>query len=289
MKTRLQNLLFSLFLPLLPKRLASRCLGRLERLQRPRGLVLWAIHRFAKHFRINMDEAEKPLSAYHSVNDLFTRRLKPEARPIRGEWVHPVDGQLTESEIIQSGQLIQAKGWMYDLESFLANGDSPYEGGRFLTYYLCPTDYHRVHAPVKCQVLRIRHVVGQLWPVNGWSVHHVKNLFCQNERLIFDLETQTGPMTLVMVGATNVGQMRVTFDPSIRTNIQGTRQGHIFETIYETPVPLNPGDELGLFEMGSTVILILNPKTAQTIKIPPSPHPVQMGEPLSSQINPPNQ
>jgi phosphatidylserine decarboxylase len=272
--------MFSLFMPLLPKRALSRAWGWVERWQRPRWLVRWALKTFASYYRIDLFEAEKDLFDYRSLNDFFTRKLKSEVRPIQSDQVHPVDGVLTVSEKIVDGSLLQAKGWTYSLNELLGGGADLYEGGRFFTYYLCPTDYHRVHMPFDGEIRRIKHVVGRLWPVNGWSVSHVKGLFCQNERLIFEMETSWGQAALVMVGATNVGRMRVSFDESIQTNLRGASYGEIFERVYEPSRSLRVGDEIGVFEMGSTVILILNATHAAKIEPKSHPSPVRFGAPI---------
>src|SRR5690606_21741857 len=129
------------------------------------------------------------------------------------------------------------------------------EGGGYLTYYLCPTDYHRVHSPVSGQLLHALHVPGTLWPVNAMSVQQTEELFLVNERLVMELKTPQGPVFVVMVGATNVGQMSASFDPKIVTN----RRVLAGRKDYDPPISIKVGEELGIFHMGSTVVVLYPP------------------------------
>jgi len=215
---------------------------------------------FVKRYSINMSEAEHPKSHYKSIGDLFTRKLKSGIRPIGKGLVSPVDGTLTTRGFIKSGQLIQAKESYYSIEKFLNSSQlsSAYEGGSFLTYYLCPSDYHRVHSPVEGFITKVTHVPGSLWPVNPWSVEHISQLFAVNERVIIEIKTALGAVQVVMVGATNVGKITLSFDDSIVSNQSlWFLRGKPKVTIYENPKSVQAGDELGTFNMGSTVILVL--------------------------------
>jgi phosphatidylserine decarboxylase len=229
---------------------------------------------FARMFKINTDEAEFAPASYKSFNKYFTRKLKPGLRPVQGPLVHPVDGLLTENGTVVSGELVQAKGWQYSLEEFLGDAARAkmYEGGSFVTYYLCPTDYHRVHSPHAGEMVSAKHIPGMLWPVNSWSVGNVKRLFNLNERIVFNFDSEQGPWSLVMVGATNVGQMTATLDPSISTNKWLWHAPT--ERAYSPPLPIQPGDELGVFHLGSTAICIYQWKLPQVLK----PKSVRMGE-----------
>lgn len=242
--------------PWVPKRLMSRAVGLAALAPLPRPLSGPVIACFARLFGIDVKEAEHPISTYRSVNQFFTRKLKPGARSIDGERVHPVDGRLTERGQVAKGQLVQAKNWTYGLAEFL--GDEvlakAFEGGQYLTYYLCPADYHRVHAPASGRLVNARHIPGLLWPVNEWSVHNIRRLFCLNERVVLNFEGEAGRWTMVMVGATNVGQISVTLDPSVVTNRWLWHEPT--ERWYQPPIAVRTGDEVGIFNLGSTVIVI---------------------------------
>jgi phosphatidylserine decarboxylase len=271
-------------LGLVPKNLLSRLVGRLVALRLPPPLRGWAIGAFARHFKIRLDEAEHPIEHYQSIGALFTRRLKRDLRPISEQaMVHPVDGLLTLAGPIDEGRLIQAKGLDYTLKDFLQDEYLVYalNGGWFATYYLCPTDYHRVHSPWDGEITHVFHLPGTLWPVNPWSVAHVPKLFAINERLHFIFKTKWGPAVLAMVGATNVGKMTTDLAPKLVTN--RARRRVLFD--FDEPARVWKGDELGIFHMGSTVVLLM-PKGARDL-VPALPvpggvidRPTRMGGPI---------
>jgi phosphatidylserine decarboxylase len=271
----LKRWFFAWIFPWVPKRLLSRATGVIMRMPLPWGLSSLAIPAFAALFGIDAGEAEWPASRYRSLDAFFTRRLKPGSRPVAGDPVHPVDGRLTEQGVVTAGSLVQAKGWSYELAEFL--GDSGlarvYEGGHYATYYLCPADYHRVHAPTAGELTTARHIPGLLWPVNEWSVHNIRRLFCLNERVVLNFVSARGRWSLVMVGATNVGHISVNLDPSIITN---RWMWHApTEREYAPALPVRAGDELGVFHLGSTVICLFERAFAYT---PGSGGSVRMGE-----------
>lgn len=255
MQKILGNLLF-----VVPKNIFSHFVGIFAHFQLPGVLRLWSLRWFAGRYSINMAEAEKELAEYNSIGDLFIRRLKPGLRPIDQEAsiVHPSDSKLTQCHPVLGDELIQAKGKSYSLESFLGSAElaEKVKGGLTCTYYLCPTDYHRVHSPVSGKVLKVTHIPGRLWPVNDWSVKRIDQLFAINERLVVEMETETGNgkgvAVVVMVGATNVGKMELSFDSHWRTNLHEKRKRS--EKEYDPGVFLEKGQEFGFFRMGSTVI-----------------------------------
>ncbi len=251
--------------PWVPKRLLSRMTGMGMRV--PLGpLAGWLIPFFARLFKIDVAAAEFPPREYRSFDHFFTRRLKSGLRPIEGPFVHPADSQLTENGSVLAGQLVQAKGWSYELAEFL--GDEAlakaYESGSFVTYYLCPADYHRVHSPLSGQLVSARHIPGLLWPVNSWSVTNIRRLFNLNERVVLNFQSEQGPWSLVLVGATNVGHMTIAPDPSIITN---RWMWHMpSDRTYSPPLEVQVGDELGTFHLGSTVICVYSWQIPQLLK-----------------------
>lgn len=235
-----------------------------------------AVKAFAKFFNIDPSEAEHALDQYGSFNAFFTRKLKPGVRPVGGPFVHPVDGRLTEHGEVREGQLIQAKGWTYSLGEFLGDEElaKRYEGGTFFTYYLCPADYHRVHAPRAGEMYSARHIPGLLWPVNEWSVNNVQRLFNLNERVAMNFRSNEGAWSLVMVAATNVGDITVSLDPSISTSQWSW--GPAKHREYQPAIPVVAGDELGIFHLGSTVICIFEKSVPTLAK--GEPRAVRMGQ-----------
>lgn len=245
----------------LPRRRLSRYLGRLMHWEGPRWWANFSVRTFASLYRINLDEAEKPIEDYKSIGDFFVRKLKPGVRPLAsGAWaLHPTDSVITQSGVIEEQTMIQAKGLTYQVDEFTDNSDalSHWEGGFFVTYYLCPTDYHRVHSPVTGKIVKVRYVPGDLWPVNEWSTQNIPELFVKNERVVIEIETEFGLVGYVMVGATNVGFMELSFDSEIVTNQAGPAIKK--ERVYDPPLLVVKGQELGMFRMGSTVV-VLYPK-----------------------------
>lgn len=239
----------------LPRKLLSRWTGAFVHW---RGPAIWArvsVSFFAKYYSINVGEAEKPLGQYPSIGDFFIRRLKPGVRPIAGgPAVHPADSRISQSGVIEQGNLIQAKGKKYTARELLVDNDwkDKFEEGYFITYYLCPTDYHRVHSPVNGMIRKVTYVPGDLWPVNEGSVEGIDKLFCVNERVIVEIASDDGAVAVVFVGATNVGSIALSFDSTILGNA-----GRPFtERAYNPPKEIKKGDELGMFRMGSTVVML---------------------------------
>jgi phosphatidylserine decarboxylase len=247
---------------LLPKNLASHWVGWFVHLNWPKPIAKIMIRNFAKAYQINVSEAELELEQYSSIGEFFTRRLKTGLRPIANQAiVHPADSVITQIEPIKNGQMIQAKGKTYTVGELTQNPLllSQLEDGFFITYYLCPTDYHRVHSPVSGEIKSVSHIPGSLWPVNSWSTEHIDKLFCKNERVVVEIQTSFGDMFVVFVGATNVGKISMSFDSEIITN-QNLKRKYLKKQYSQ--VQIKKGDELGVFHMGSTVVL-LYPRSAK--------------------------
>lgn len=249
---------------ILPKRRLSRWVGYFMHWQGPSLWARLSIRGFAWLYNIDLAEAEKNYDQYPSIGEFFVRRLKAGIRPVGTGWaVHPADSKITQAAPIDNGTLIQAKGLTYKLNEFTQDPDcdKKWAGGFFMTYYLCPTDYHRVHSPVEGSITDVRYMPGQLWPVNEWSTTNVPDLFSVNERVLVEIETDLGPVGVVFVGATNVGHIVLSFDEKIRGNQKGP---HIFEhKQYRPEIPVHKGSELGMFRMGSTVVMLYPPSFRQ--------------------------
>ncbi len=222
---------------------------------------------FAKQYNVNMSEASNPdLKGYPSFNAFFTRALKPEARPVdesTNSIISPVDGHVSQAGAIKNGRIFQAKGRDYSLIELLG-GDThwagQFEDGQFTTIYLSPKDYHRIHIPITGRLLKMSHVPGRLFSVNPATARVIPRLFARNERVISYFDTDSGPIALIMVGAIFVASMETTWEGVI-TPPHGKKIRH---WNYEpgnnkenqNVISLNKGQELGRFNMGSTVILL---------------------------------
>lgn len=256
----MKKLLMDLLMPVIPKNDLSHTVGKIVHTRLPGPVGRKSVEWFARYYNINLEEAEHAIENYPTIGALFTRKLKDGVRPIGSGIVHPADAVITEAGPIKDMTLIQAKGRTYSVAGLLGGGPyvQNFENGAFATYYLCPTDYHRVHAPADGKVIWSNHIPGALWPVNDWSTQAVPNLFNVNERIALVIETERGLIALVMVAATNVGNMSITIDPSISTKERwGDRRPR--PKNYENGLPIRRGDEVGIFHMGSTVVMLYAP------------------------------
>ncbi|MCF6218301.1 MAG: archaetidylserine decarboxylase [Gammaproteobacteria bacterium] len=250
---------------LLPQHLLSRAMLALTRI-RFAPFKNMHIRWFAKQFNIDMNEAKQPeLTAYPTFNHFFTRELREDAREIitgNNRFACPVDGAISQAETINNGRIYQAKGHDYTLKA-LVGGDpqlaETFNNGRFATIYLSPKDYHRIHMPCDATLTQMLHVPGRLFSVNTASAKVIPGLFARNERVVALFETEHGPMAMILVGAIFVGSIETVWHgvvtPPSRHNV---KQWH-YEG--EQRVSLTKGEEMGRFNMGSTVIMLFaNPE-----------------------------
>jgi len=236
----------------------------------------FAVKFFAAYYQINLKEAEKDIYDYKTIGDFFTRRLKPGVRPIKGQWVHPVDAEIRDFGRISDGKLLQVKGKYYSVEDLLCNDIAAiFKDGFFITYYLCPTDYHRIHSACGGEIFMSQHIPGKLWPVNDWSVNTIENLFAVNERVISYIKTSDGIVASVKVGATNVGKISLAYNDEIISN-QWSSGGKLLQH-YPT-IAISSGQDLGCFHMGSTVVLLLEKKIMDKNSFCFAKEKVKMGE-----------
>jgi phosphatidylserine decarboxylase len=283
----------------LPQGALSRAFGAIADVPLPRPARRPVLGTFARAVGIDLSEAELPLEAYPTLNAFFVRRLRPGLRawPEGGRVVaSPVDGVLGRFGEIHSGRLLQAKGRWYSAEALLGAAEDAerFRGGTFVTIYLSPRHYHRIHSPCAGTIPRARHLPGSLLPVNAAAVSHVPDLFARNERLVCYLDTPTGSIALVAVGAYNVGRITAAFDPdwSGRRNgptpgdpVPATNQrgGRAVEHRYRPPVQVAMGEEIMAFHLGSTIVLLLEPSAPPLRPDLAVGGPVRLGEALTHQ------
>lgn len=246
---------------LLPHHALSRLAGWICRIEAPwfrQRLIRW----FIAKYHVDMSLAADPdPDHYVSFNAFFTRHLREGVRPINADiksLVSPADGQISQFGEIHAGQLLQAKGVNYAVSSLLAEDSNVFEGGNFMTIYLSPKDYHRVHMPYSGVLTRMVYVPGRLFSVNQFSSTHIPQLFARNERVIFWFNTDRGPMAVIMVGAMLVASVHTVWSGCVCP--QRSREIQITEYA-DQKLQLNKGDELGFFELGSTVIMCLPQQT----------------------------
>ncbi len=259
--------LFALLQFLLPKYALTALAHRLSRV-RTRAVKDFLITRFIKLYGVELGEIAQPVpDGFATFNDFFTRRLSDDARPIdrsASSVVAPADGTLSAAGAIDGQHLFQAKGKHYTLDDLLAtNLDEADEfvGGSFVTIYLAPHNYHRVHAPLAGELVAARYVPGRLFSVNAATVSLIPQLFCRNERLVCRFHTEAGPLAVILVGALNVGSITTPWTGELRPR----RRGVVDELkLADRPSrQVAKGDLLGWFNLGSTIILLLPPGAAE--------------------------
>ncbi|MBS0365283.1 MAG: phosphatidylserine decarboxylase [Proteobacteria bacterium] len=252
---------------LLPQHALSRLVWHVTRSRIPlvRDLL---VDRFVAGFRPDMNDAAEPdPRGYPTFNAFFTRALREGARPMPADphlLTSPVDGAVSQAGVMDGSWLIQAKGHAYTLESLLAGEDrwaAGLRGGSFATLYLAPFDYHRIHMPLPGTLRAAWYVPGRLFSVNTSTAALVPGLFARNERVVLVFED--GPLTwaLVMVGALFVGSMSTVWHGDI-TPRAAPGITPLQPLTGAAPLQLPRGAELGHFNMGSTVILLLPPAAA---------------------------
>jgi phosphatidylserine decarboxylase len=244
----------------LPHHGLSKLAGRFAASNRP-WLRDRLIARFASTYSVDMSEAERPLGAYDSFNDFFTRALKPGARPLADHTRHilsPADGAISQLGRIEDGRIFQAKGHDYTARELLGGDEDAariFQSGDFATIYLSPRDYHRVHMPVGGRLIETVYVPGDLFSVNNATAAGVPGLFARNERLVCLFETDLGRVASVMVGAMIVAGIETVWGGRVAPH--GKR---LIRSVHAQdkadPLEYAAGDEMGRFLLGSTVVLL---------------------------------
>lgn len=279
--------LFVAFQRLLPTHLLSRVVHWFMRIE-IRWLKNLVIKQFMAGFRISLDEAvvQDP-TQFRSFNEFFTRALRPELRPLAADpqaLVSPVDGKVYQFGRIENGRIFQAKGQSFDATELLggdAERAAPFINGSFATIYLAPNNYHRIHAPLSGKLREMVHVPGQLFSVNPATARALPGLFARNERVACLFDTAAGPMAVVLVGALFVGSIETVWAGEITPPAGRTVKLTRYPDEGRSAISLARGQELGRFNMGSTVILLFGPQAvewANTVKPDLS---VQMGQALA--------
>ncbi|MCX5744041.1 MAG: archaetidylserine decarboxylase [Proteobacteria bacterium] len=239
----------------------SALIGFCAQARVPSSLRSPAYRAFAHAVGANLDETELALDAYPTLGEFFARKLRDGARvvdPAPNTVISPCDGVIAARGRATAGTLVQAKGRNYQVAELVADAEyaTRLTDGEYVTIYLAPRDYHRVHAPIDARITGYDFVPGALWPVNPRVAALRDQLLSRNERVVIRLELSNGtPCALVMVGAAGVGNMRLAgwangFQ-SVDLRLQGERRA-----VELTNVVVRRGDELGAFNLGSTVVMV---------------------------------
>lgn len=236
---------------------------------------------FCRMFQVNQQEAEKPVRSYHSLRDFFIRHLRGGARKICSSnqaVVSPVDGSVVAMGKIRQNSLLQVKGKSYTLNNLLASEQNSkrFLNGKYLTIYMSPGKYHRVHAPFDCKIAETCQIGGLRYPVNHFSLKRVKSLYCRNAREVAYLNTGVGDAALIMVGSCQVGSVHMAVDSRYKNQESKGIEARRFPARR-----FQKGREIGWFDFGSTVVLLFEPDMiafSDTLKIGDE---VQMGEKIA--------
>ena len=240
---------------LLPQHLLSRLMFRFARIQ-----ASWIKNLFTSWFvskyKVNLTEALlEDINEYKHFNDFFTRALKDGSRPISdSQLVSPVDGVVSQYGSIKDSLIVQAKGKKYSVESLLAENSKNDLYTSFVTIYLSPKDYHRIHMPLDGSLKSMKYIPGNLFSVNQRTVDDIDQVFARNERLVCYFDSEYGEIALVMVGAIFVGSMETSWEGQITPPYNKSVKTFEYDS---RQIKLSKGEELGRFNMGSTVILLL--------------------------------
>ena len=249
----------------------------------------WLIKTIVKKYNVDMSTAvEQDIRAFASFNKFFTRELDPGARPIIAapdRAACPVDGCVSQAGDIVEGRIFQAKGRDYTLQELVGGSQkwtNAFMGGKFATLYLSPRDYHRIHCPLDGKLDEMIHIPGRLFSVSPATTRVVPRLFARNERVACFFETEFGPMAVILVGAIFVSSMETvwagTITPPYGKKIQRWKYGA------EKHFELKKGDELGRFNMGSTVVMLFAKDQVNWSKEIKPQAPVLMGQELAVKI-----
>ncbi|MGB5810446.1 MAG: archaetidylserine decarboxylase [Polyangiales bacterium] len=266
----------------LPRKRLSRALGRLAAAKAPQSIVDMAVATFVRAYEVDLSEVDMPKDGFRTFDDFFTRRLVEGARPVDPDplgIVSPADGRVEDLGPLRAGAELIVKGQPYTAADLLGDPEAArlYEGGHYFIVYLSPRDYHRVHAPTCGTVPYVRYIPGTLFPVNRIGTDHIPQLFARNERLAIVQESVVhGTVTTIMVGAIGVGRIGLSFD-DLQTN-QGDTPG--VRRYTDVRVERDRGEELGVFHMGSTAIVMIPSGYPLDVDVAPGAM-VRMGQRLA--------
>jgi phosphatidylserine decarboxylase len=263
-----------------PHHFISRIIFTITRMQGPfvKPLIRW----FIRRFNVDMGEAGhgEDIESYETFNEFFTRSLKDGVRPVVSgvnTLASPADGTVSQAGTIEQGQIFQAKSHEYTVLQLLGGDETMakmFENGKFATIYLAPNNYHRLHMPTDARLYQMIHVPGRLFSVAPWIVESVPGLFARNERVVCLFNTRTGPLAMVLVGAMNVAAIETVWSglvtPPMGKKVTSSDFSH-------TTKHFSKGDEMGRFNMGSTIILLMGPKVNWLQKLRPG-NTVKVGE-----------
>lgn len=243
------------FFRIIPKAFLSRIFGRFARC----GISKLYINRYIKQFKVEKSEIDFPEDGFNSLDHFFTRKLLAGVHkidPLKNALVSPVDARIDQFGDITGTRILQAKGIDFLLANLVpADIHHLFIDGSFMTLYLSPADYHRIHSPVDGRVSGSLYVPGKLFSVQEFVVNGIRGLFTKNERVISYIDTSYGKCVVVKVGAMNVGRITLSYENIVTNNKVFRKKTEILYPENMRP-EVKKGTELGQFHLGSTVIML---------------------------------
>jgi phosphatidylserine decarboxylase len=261
----------------IPRRALTHFMGWWSRIENPwicrASIAVWRLFS-------DLDLGEARATRFRSLHECFTRQLKPGARPIEPDPARPsspCDAIIGACGRIEDGTVLQAKGLSYRLVDLVHDEAlvRDYRGGEFITLRLTSSMYHRFHAPADCTVERIDYISGDTWNVNPIALKRIEGLFCRNERAVIRcrLRPQGVLLTLVPVAAVLVASIRLHFvDVRLHLRYRGPN-------LIRCHAPLAKGEEMGWFEHGSTIVVLVPAGFSRDPAVIEGRH-IRMGEAL---------
>ncbi len=266
-------------LRVLPRAGVSRVMGRLADQALPSPLARAVVGIYSRAYDVQLDDCEQQ-EGWESFDHFFTRALRANARPLDGDdrtIVSPADGRLDAPGAVDDAAVYMVKKRPYRAEELLGSATEAarYKGGSACVIYLSPRDYHRVHSPVRGSITEVRSMPGDYYPVNAIGLEHIPNLFVRNRRVAIAIDTPAelglGRVTLVMVAAMVVGRITV-------SGIE-ERDVAVGDRRLSPPAQVSRGDEVGIFHLGSTVVMFLEKRASAGWAAPEGP--VRFGQALT--------
>jgi phosphatidylserine decarboxylase len=263
-------------LRVLPRARIGRAIGRLadRRWSGPVGRAVVGL--YSRVYAVELDECIEN-GGWASFDAFFTRRLRDGAREVDPDpraVASPADGRIESMGTIDEGGRFVVKGRPYAVAELVGDAQEArrFLGGAGCVVYLSPRDYHRVHAPVAGTVRRIRSMPGDYYPVNAIGMRHVPNLFARNRRVSIEIDAAggLGRVTVVMVVAMIVG--RIT---TVGVDAHDVPLG---DHVFEPPLAVARGQEIGVFHLGSTAVVLVEKRAAGPWRVEPGP--VRFGQAL---------
>lgn len=214
----------------------------------PPKLLAWVVRRYVKYYKISLEDYDYNENQIACFNDFFTRKLKPNTRPIGEGMVSPVDAAVYAVGEIHEKQIFQIKNQMITVEGLLDSDQ--FDAKYYMSFYLSPADYHRFHAPIDLIVKSIKYIPGMFYSVRP-KVAKKRKVFLKNERVVLTCETTQGKLYLIFVAAQNVGKIALKALGGVCSDDKGIKLFNEFQQD-----KFQKGDELGVFHMGSSVVML---------------------------------